>query len=74
MDRAPTLAGHLKALIRNEGPITVARIAAEFFREPDAHLGFLFAGATMGQLLSVPMFLVGFYFVARARRKAASPA
>ena len=33
----------------------VARIIGEFFRQPDAHLGFLFAGATMGQLLSLPM-------------------
>ncbi len=52
----------------------VARITAEFFRQPDANLGFLFAGATMGQLLSVPMFLFGVYFVMRARRKAALPA
>lgn len=51
----------------------VARIVSELFREPDAHLGFLFAGATMGQLLSVPMFLIGLYFVIRARRKAALP-
>ena len=29
----------------------LARIGAEFFREPDDFLGFLFAGATMGQLL-----------------------
>lgn len=37
----------------------VARIIAEFFREPDAFLGYLIAGATMGQLLSIPMVLVG---------------
>jgi hypothetical protein len=35
----------------------VARVVGEFFRQPDAHLGFLFAGATMGQLLSLPMLL-----------------
>ena len=34
----------------------------EFVREPDAHLGFLFAGATMGQLLSLPLILVGLGF------------
>ncbi len=34
MDRAPTLAGHLKALIRNEGPITVARFMAEALGHP----------------------------------------
>jgi phosphatidylglycerol---prolipoprotein diacylglyceryl transferase len=43
------------------------RIISEFFREPDAHLGFLFAGATMGQLLSVPMVMFGFYCVWRAQ-------
>jgi phosphatidylglycerol:prolipoprotein diacylglycerol transferase len=45
----------------------VARIIAEFFREPDAFLGFLWAGATMGQLLSVPMLLAGGWLVWRAR-------
>ena len=30
----------------------MARIIGEFFRQPDAFLGFLFGGATMGQLLS----------------------
>ena len=44
----------------------VARIIGEFFRQPDAHLGFLFAGATMGQLLSVPMILVGAWLIAAA--------
>ena len=37
----------------------VARIIGEFFRQPDPFLGFLFAGATMGQLLCIPMILVG---------------
>jgi phosphatidylglycerol---prolipoprotein diacylglyceryl transferase len=37
----------------------VARIVCEFFREPDEQLVFLFGGATMGQLLSLPMALVG---------------
>ncbi len=37
----------------------LSRIIVEFFREPDDHLGFLFAGATMGQLLSLPMLLLG---------------
>lgn len=35
------------------------RFGVEFFRQPDQHLGFLWAGATMGQLLSLPMVLVG---------------
>ena len=45
----------------------VARIIGEFFREPDAYLGYLYAGATMGQLLSLPMLLLGLVLVARAR-------
>jgi len=35
------------------------RFGIEFFREPDAQLGFLFAGATMGQLLCLPMIVAG---------------
>lgn len=38
----------------------VFRILVEFVREPDAHLGYLWGGwLTMGQLLSVPLVLVG---------------
>ena len=37
----------------------VFRFGVEFFRQPDEHLGFLWAGATMGQLLSLPMVLAG---------------
>ena len=35
------------------------RFMVEFVRQPDAHLGFLWGGATMGQLLSLPMILFG---------------
>ena len=41
----------------------VARSFSEFFREPDAQLGFLWGGATMGQLLSIPLFLAGVAFI-----------
>ena len=44
-----------------------ARIIGEMFREPDAFLGFLWAGITMGQVLSVPMILAGLYLIIRAR-------
>ena len=37
----------------------LARIVAEFFREPDPQLGFLWGGLTMGMLLSVPMIIAG---------------
>ena len=46
----------------------LARITAECFREPDAQLGFLFGGATMGMLLSVPLVLGGLGVIAYARR------
>jgi phosphatidylglycerol:prolipoprotein diacylglycerol transferase len=45
----------------------VARIIGEFFRQPDPFLGFLFAGATMGQLLSLPMLAIGVFLIARAK-------
>ena len=47
----------------------IARIIAEFFREPDAHLGFLYAGATMGQLLSLPVLLLGLWLIHYARSR-----
>ena len=37
----------------------VLRFIAEFFREPDAHLGLLAFGMSMGQWLCVPMVLAG---------------
>lgn len=45
----------------------VARIVGEFFRQPDAFLGFLFAGATMGQLLSLPMLAAGLWLILRCK-------
>ena len=47
----------------------MARFTGELFRQPDAHLGFLFAGATMGQLLSLPMIAVGAWLVLRGVRR-----
>lgn len=37
----------------------VFRFIAEYFREPDAHLGLLSLGMSMGQWLSLPMILAG---------------
>jgi phosphatidylglycerol:prolipoprotein diacylglycerol transferase len=50
---------------------SVFRFTAEFFREPDAYLGQLSLGMTMGQWLCVPMFLGGialFAWAARSQR------
>ena len=46
----------------------IARSFVELFREPDAFLGFLIGGLTMGQLLSLPILIVGLYFMFRPRR------
>ena len=48
------------------------RIAAEFYREPDAHLGFLLGGVTMGQILSLPVLLAGVAILLWSRRRAAA--
>ncbi|HEY2530986.1 MAG TPA: prolipoprotein diacylglyceryl transferase [Xanthobacteraceae bacterium] len=37
----------------------IARIIGELFREPDAQLGFLWGGLTMGMLLCIPLILAG---------------
>lgn len=48
----------------------VFRIVNEFFRQPDAHLGFIaFDWLTMGQLLSVPLVLIGGGLLYLAYRK-----
>jgi len=45
----------------------IARIIGEMFREPDDFLGFLWFGATMGQLLSIPMLLAGLWLALRRK-------
>ncbi|MBC8717014.1 prolipoprotein diacylglyceryl transferase [Ochrobactrum sp. Marseille-Q0166] len=53
----------------------LSRIIVEFFREPDAQLGYLFGGwLTMGMILSLPMVLIGLWAMWRANRAAASNA
>jgi phosphatidylglycerol---prolipoprotein diacylglyceryl transferase len=56
----------------------LARSFCELFREPDAQLGFLWGGLTMGMLLSVPLFLFGVAMIVialkRPPRTAAQPA
>jgi len=51
----------------------LARIISECFREPDAHLGFILGGVTMGQILSLPMLLIGAYLIVRSRRQPPLP-
>jgi phosphatidylglycerol:prolipoprotein diacylglycerol transferase len=48
----------------------IFRFAVEFVREPDEHLGYLaFEWLTMGQLLSVPLIIVGLLLLWLARRR-----
>lgn len=45
----------------------VVRFIAEFFREPDQHIGFqAFGWMTRGQLLSLPMIALGVYLIVTA--------
>ena len=56
----------------------LTRSFCELFREPDAQLGFLWGGLTMGMLLSLPLLLFGIVLVAIALKRpplhATSPA
>ncbi len=46
------------------------RFVVEFFREPDAHLGFIaFDWLTMGQILSLPMIIGGMVLITLAYRR-----
>ncbi|TLM68402.1 MAG: prolipoprotein diacylglyceryl transferase [Deltaproteobacteria bacterium] len=49
------------------------RFLVEFVRQPDAHLGFLWGGATMGQLLSLPMIVFGVAGLIRIQRRTGAP-
>ncbi len=47
------------------------RFSAEFFREPDQHLGFQALGwVTRGQILSTPMILIGLFMLVMSYRQA----
>lgn len=52
----------------------LVRIFVEFFREPDAHLGFLWDGwLTMGQVLCLPLLIVGLALLWNAAREKKHP-
>jgi phosphatidylglycerol:prolipoprotein diacylglycerol transferase len=46
---------------------SMCRIFIETFREPDFHIGFIWSSFTMGQLLSLPLFILGSYLISRSR-------
>lgn len=48
---------------------SLSRMFVEFFRVPDAHIGYLFGGwFTMGQLLCLPLLGAGLWLMLRSRR------
>jgi phosphatidylglycerol---prolipoprotein diacylglyceryl transferase len=51
----------------------IARIICELFREPDAQLGFLWGGLTMGMLLCIPLMLAGVGILTIALTREAKP-
>ena len=72
-------ATHRYGLLKRPGFLTglfiagygVARITVEFFREPDAHIGYLTGGIiTMGMVLSLPMVLIGIALIWRTQDNA----
>ena len=50
----------------------IGRPVAEFFREPDAHIGFLTVGTTIGQWLSLPLLIAGIWLIVRSRKNVAA--
>ncbi len=46
------------------------RFIVEFFREPDLQLGFILGPLTMGQVLSIIMFVVGAFFIYKVSKNA----
>lgn len=58
--RKPRTAGRVSAVFLMG--YALCRIIAEFFRQPDPQLGYIgFDWLTMGQILSIPMLLLGFW-------------
>ncbi len=62
---------HIKAIRQRHGMLTgvfllmygSSRFFVEFFRQPDAQVGYLIMGTTMGQLLSLPLIFFGIIFI-----------
>jgi len=51
----------------------IFRFLVELFRQPDLHLGYLaFGWLTMGQILSLPLIVVGIVLLSLAYRRKAT--
>lgn len=65
-----------KLSLKHQGLITgyflsfysILRIMVEFIREPDEKLGYFAQYFTMGQLLSIPMLLIGIVFILKVKK------
>ena len=44
------------------------RFNLEFFREPDSHIGFIINNFSMGQILTLPMFIIGIVFLRNEKK------
>lgn len=71
---------HIRLVLRSPGVATgifcvgyaLSRIFVEFFRLPDAHIGYLaFGWLTMGMVLSLPILLAGVAFIVYGRTRSA---
>ena len=45
------------------------RFFIEYFRQPDSHMGFVALQLSMGQLLSIPMVVVGLILLRKSLRR-----
>jgi phosphatidylglycerol:prolipoprotein diacylglycerol transferase len=52
----------------------IARTVVEMFREPDAQIGYLPGGLTLGMLLSIPMIVFGIVLIVWSSRREAAAA
>jgi phosphatidylglycerol:prolipoprotein diacylglycerol transferase len=48
---------------------SLLRFVIEFFRQPDAHMGFITLQLSMGQLLSIPMLIIGLILLTKSLKK-----
>lgn len=52
----------------------LSRIFVEFFREPDAQIGYILNIITMGQILSLPIFIIGLILIIYSFKKSQNQA
>ena len=48
---------------------SVSRFSIEFIRDPDTQVGFVFSNITLGQILTIPIFTIGFYILLKCLSK-----